>query len=75
MFSPTFNVKMAAQKFTNFLNCPIHHCYWAGQKVHKVFSIKDTFLIFTNNFIDLDILSMSAISHYGLLVNIGQGFC
>ena len=25
--------------------------------------IKDTFLIFTNNFIDLDILSMLAISH------------
>ena len=25
--------------------------------------IKDTLLIFTNNFIDLDILSMSAVSH------------
>ena len=34
--------------------------------------IKDTFFIFTNNF-DLDILSMSAISHYWLLVGRGLG--
>ena len=27
------------------------------------YKIKDTFFIFTNNFIDLNILSMSAISH------------
>ena len=27
--------------------------------------IKDTFFIFTNNFIDLDVLSISAISRYG----------
>ena len=38
--------------------------FWVGQNsafsfFHKV---KDTFLIFTNNFIDLDILSMSAVS-------------
>ena len=37
--------------------------YPVGPKVHYVFSIKDTFFIFTNNFIDLDILSMSALSH------------
>ena len=38
--------------------------YWVGQKVHIIFSHKmnDTFFIFTNNFIDLDILSVSAIS-------------
>ena len=30
--------------------------YWVGQKVHLVFSIKDTFFIFTDNFTDLDIL-------------------
>ena len=39
--------------------------YWVGQKVHLgCFShkIKDTFFILTNNFIDLDILSMLAIS-------------
>ena len=34
--------------------------------------IKDTFFIFINNFIDLDILSMSAISCYWLLVGRGQ---
>ena len=40
--------------------------YYIGQKVcmYGVFwKIKDTFFIFTNNFIDLGILSMSAISH------------
>ena len=37
--------------------------------------IKDTFFIFTNNFIDLDILSMSAISCYWPLVGRGQGCC
>ena len=37
--------------------------------------IKDTFFIFTNNFIDLDILSMSTVSCYWLLVGQGQGFC
>ena len=38
--------------------------YWVGQKVRVFFSckIKDMFFIFTNNFIDLDILSMSAVS-------------
>ena len=35
--------------------------------------IKETFFIFTNNFVDLDILSMSAISCYWLLVPRGQG--
>ena len=34
--------------------------------------IKDTVFIFTNNFIDLDILTMSAISRYWLLVGRGQ---
>ena len=37
--------------------------YWVGQKVHMFFSIKDINFIFTNNFIDLGILSLSAISH------------
>ena len=37
------------------------------------FSLKDTFFIFTSNFIDLDILSMSAISCYWLLVGRGPG--
>ena len=38
--------------------------YWVGQSVRMVFlcKIKDTFFIFTDSFIDLDILSMSAIS-------------
>ena len=36
-------------------------------------TLKETFFIFTNNFIDLDILSMSAISCYWLLVCRGQG--
>ena len=35
--------------------------------------VKDTFFIVTNNFIDLDILSMLAISPYWLLVGRGQG--
>ena len=42
-----------------------HSKYWGGWKVHMVFfhKIKDMFFIFTNNFVDLDILSMSAICH------------
>ena len=39
------------------------YMYWVGQKVRLVFSIKDTLFIFTSNFIDLDILSMLAMSH------------
>ena len=35
--------------------------------------IKDTFFIYTNNFIDLDILSMSVLSCYWLLVGRDQG--
>ena len=35
----------------------------------------NTFFIFTNNFIDLDILTMSALSCYWLLVRRGQGCC
>ena len=52
------------------------HTYWGGQKVCLVFfcKIKDTFFIFTNNFIDLDILCMSAIScmvsHWLFSINI-----
>ena len=51
--------------------------YWVGQKVRLVFfcKINDTCFIFTNNFIDLDILSMLAISHSWLLVGRGQGCC
>ena len=37
-------------------------------------TLRETFFIFTNNFIDLDILSMSAISCYWLLVCRGQGY-
>ena len=39
--------------------------YWVGQKVHLVSSIKRKthFCILTKNFIHLDILSMSAVSH------------
>ena len=49
--------------------------YWAGQKLRYVFlrKIKDTFFVFTNNFFDLDIWSMSAVSRYWLLVGRGQG--
>ena len=34
------------------------YIYWLGQKVCVIFfhKVKDTFFIFTNNFIDLDIL-------------------
>ena len=43
--------------------------YWVGKKVCLIFShkINYIFFIFTNNFIDLDILSMLAISHICLL--------
>ena len=39
---------------------------WVGQNAIMFFfcKIKDIFFIFTNNFIDLDILSMSAIALY-----------
>ena len=40
--------------------------------LHK---IKKTFLIFTNNCIDLDILSMPAIPCYWILLGRGQGCC
>ena len=51
--------------------------YWVGQKVHLVFfcKIKDIFFIFINNFVDLEILSMSDISCYWLLVGGVQGCC
>ena len=56
------------------------------KKVHKLlgwlkslllffYKIKDIFFIFINNFIDLDILSMLAISHYRFLVGRGQRCC
>ena len=34
------------------------YTYWVAPKVPMAFSTKDTFSFFTNNFIDLDILSM-----------------
>ena len=51
--------------------------YWVGQKSPFSFfhKIKYTFFIFTKNFIDLDILSVSAISRYWILVGGGQGGC
>ena len=53
------------------------YMYWVGQNVCMDFfhKIEDTFFIFTNNFIDLDILSRSTISCYWLLVCRGQGCC
>ena len=36
---------------------------WAGHKVHVASSIKDTFLIFTNDFIELGVWSMSSVLH------------
>ena len=39
------------------------------------YKIKDSFFIFTINFIDLDILNMSAISCCWLVVGRGQGCC
>ena len=52
-------------------------CSLGYQKVLVVFfcKIKDTFSIFTNIFIDLDILSMSTLSHYWFLAGRGQGCC
>ena len=49
---------------------PSGDIYWVGQKVSLVYfrKIKDTFTIFTNNFIDLDILSMSAIPYGRMLI-------
>ena len=40
-----------------------HVMDWPKNLFSFLKKIKDTFFIFTNNFIDLDILSMSAISH------------
>ena len=37
--------------------------YWVGQKfVQFFYKIKNTFLVFTNNFIDLDVLSVCSLS-------------
>ena len=51
--------------------------YWVGQDVPYISFCKrkNTFFTFTNNFIDLDILSMLSIAHYWLLVGRGQGCC
>ena len=48
----------------NTLNPTKNNMYWVGQKVCSVFfhKLKGTFLIFTNNFINLAILTMSAVS-------------
>ena len=45
--------------------------YWVGQKVCSGFfcKIKDRVFTFSNNFIDLDILSMSAVSHVSQLMS------
>ena len=49
---------------------------WPKSLLHFSCKIKEIFFfIFTNNFIDLDILSMLAISHYWILVGRGQGCC
>ena len=46
-----------------------------AKKVHYIFSckIKDTFFSFINNFIDLDLLIMKALSRYRFPVGRGQG--
>ena len=41
---------------------------WPKSPVSLFHKIKGAFFIFTNNFIDLDILNMSTITHYWLLV-------
>ena len=46
---------------------------WPKSQFSFFRKIKDTFFIFTNNLIDLDILRMSAVSCYWLLVGRGQG--
>ena len=55
----------------------LYHSHFIGGWPKSPFSffceIKDIFFIFTDNFIDLDILSISAISHYWLLVGRGPG--
>ena len=48
---------------------------WPKNTLSFFHKIKDTFSIFTNNFIDLDILSLSALSRYWLLLGRGQGCC
>ena len=57
----------------------LYHSHFIGGWPKSPFSffceIKDIFFIFTDNFIDLDILSISAISHYWLLVGRGQRCC
>ena len=47
-----------------YLDSSLNWSYWFGQKVCLVFfhKTKDTFFIFTNNLIDLGILSMSPVS-------------
>ena len=46
---------------------------WPKSPFSFFHKIKDTFFIFTNNFIDLDSLRVSAVSCYWLLVGRGQG--
>ena len=48
---------------------------WPKNPFSFFHKIKDIFFIFTNTFIDLDILTMLAISCYQLLVGRGQGCC
>ena len=48
---------------------------WPESPFSFFYQINDTFFIFSNNFTDLDILSMSAVSRYWLLVGRGQGCC
>ena len=46
---------------------------WPKSPLCFFHKIKDTFFIFTSNFIDLDILNMSAVSCYWLLLGRGWG--
>ena len=66
--------KINIYKYTLYIT----YCYLLGwPKGPFIFfhEIKGTFSIFTNNFIDLDILSTLAISPYWLLGARGQGCC
>ena len=61
--SPPFQMSNSKALFFFKLCCFRLTMYWVGQKVCVVLSceIKDTLFIFTNNFIDLYILSMLTI--------------
>ena len=48
---------------------------WPKSLLRFLHTTKDSLFIFTSNLIDLDILSMLAVSPYWLLAGRGQGRC